>query len=207
MDRLPDRNDREDIAIAHCGDRSCIYMADIGNNSGRRNAVRILRFPEPDPSAQSHVATPDVFNIVYPDRPHDAEAFFVLPGERIFIVTKGRDGPVALYAYPGPLRADTVTLRHVQDLSSGLVQIPAMVTGASADRDGRSVAIRSYAFVRLFAAGAGDSLHAIGDSIPLTSLHEPQGEGVAVTATGTLFFVSEQGFDSALPPLSRMVCH
>ncbi|MEO5511399.1 MAG: hypothetical protein ABIV28_06980 [Longimicrobiales bacterium] len=204
---LPRDSDREDIAIAPCGGRDCIYVADIGDNAGRRPAVRILRFPEPDPDVDSDVAQPDVFIARYPDRAHDAEAFFILPGERAFIITKGRDGPVALYAYPAPLRADTVTLTHVQDLSTGLVQLPSMVTGASAAVDGRFIAVRTYSFVRRFAPGAGDSLHAVADSIPLAALREPQGEGVALTSSGTLFFVSENGFANAAPPLGRMTCH
>jgi hypothetical protein len=199
--------DPEDVAIARCDTLDCVYLADIGDNYASRDAVRILRFPEPLPDSQSVVPTPDVFPFRYPDGPHDAEAIFVLPGERVFVVTKGRNAAVAVFAYPGPLRSDTVTLLHMQDLSDGLVQIPAMVTGAAASPDGSTILLRTYSWVRAWTLADGDSLRPLRpDSLSLDATREFQGEGVAVTASGTVWLVAEQGFDTVPPPLTRISC-
>ena len=197
--------DWEDIAVARCGDADCIYLADIGDNYSGRDAVSILRFGEPDPGSDS-VATPDVFPFRFPDGPRDAEAMFILPGERVFIITKGRSAAAALYAYPGSLRSDTVTLTHVRDLTAGIAQFPNMVTGAAASPDGQIVAVRTYSFLRLYTPATGGDLTPVGDSIPLRDAHEFQGEGVSVAPDRRIFLVGEKGFDTVPPPLSVIRC-
>ena len=72
-----------------------------------------------------------------PDGPRDIEALLVLPGERVLVVTKGRNDPVTVYRYPGALRPDTVTLEEVQRLSDGPRILPRQVTGGAVSRRGR----------------------------------------------------------------------
>jgi hypothetical protein len=204
--------DFEDIAIAPCGEgkaerADCIYLADIGDNYAQRDFIRVLRFPEPDPAADTLTAEPVIFAMRYPTRSHDAEAIFILPGGRLFVVTKGRNAPVALFAYPGALRADTVTLRHVQDFTPGIVQFPEMVTAAAASADGSRVAIRTYAYLHFYRPGTGDSLISLQpDTIPLAGAGEFQGEGLALTPDGNVFLVGERSLDRTPPPLSRLTC-
>ncbi len=198
--------DWEDIAVSDCGDRDCIYLADIGDNLANRSTVRILRLHEPDPRTDSVAQITGIFHLRYPDGPHDAEAMFVLPGGRVFVITKGRNGPVALFAYPGQLRADTVTLRHIQDFTPGLVQLPLMATGAAASADGRRIAIRSYSELRFYRPGGGDSLIPVSSPVSLASLLEFQGEGIALAPSGSAFLVGEVGFDTVPPHLSRLTC-
>lgn len=203
--RFSDR-DLEDIAVAQCGDRDCLYIADIGDNYARRPFLRILRFEEPASPADS-VASPHVFPFRYPDGGHDAEAMFVLPGERIFVITKGRNAPVALFRYPGALRPDTVTLEHVQNLSPGLAQFPDMVTGASASPDGRLIAVRTYAWLRLFALS--DDGRLVPDpptAISLAAAREAQGEGITIDDRGHVFLVSERGPNGAPAPIWKLRC-
>lgn len=199
--------DWEDIAVAPCGGHDCIYLADIGDNYTGRKAVRILKFEEPDPAVDS-VASPVAYPFRYPDGRHDAEAMFILPGERVFVITKGRNAPVALFRYPGMLRADTVTLELVRNMTPGIVQFPDMVTAASASPDGRRVAVRTYSFLRFYEpAPDGQLLLLQPDSFPLAATHEFQGEGVSLDDHGRVFLVGEKGFDTLPPPLSRLDCH
>jgi hypothetical protein len=198
-------SDWEDIAVSRCGDVDCIYLADIGDNYATRSVVRILRFAEPDPTRDS-VATPTAFPFRFPDGRHDAEAVVVLPGERIFVITKGRNAPVALFRYPGALRDDTVVLLHVRDFSTGIVQLPEMVTGASASADGRIVAVRTYSFLQLFTPHDSTDLVAAGHRISLAAADEFQGEGVTIASHNRLFLLGEKGLDTLAPRLSRLVC-
>jgi hypothetical protein len=91
------------------------------------------------------------FPIRYPDGPQDAEALFVLPDTTVYIISKGRNGPITVYRYPPPLRAgERVLLEPVQQLSPGLVQLPDLVTGAAATPDGRTIAVRTYTHLQLY---------------------------------------------------------
>ncbi|RMH13597.1 MAG: hypothetical protein D6701_12160, partial [Gemmatimonadetes bacterium] len=132
--------DWEDIAVARCTAGACIYVADTGDNIEVRTSVSILRLPEPDPHEHT-TAHAQVFPVRLPDGPRDVEALFVLPGERVYLVSKGRSHPATVYRYPGQLRPDTVTLIEVQNLSQGPLAPPRMVTGADASLDGSRVLV------------------------------------------------------------------
>jgi hypothetical protein len=169
--------DWEDIAVTDCQGGSCLYLADTGDNSERRRGgdIRIVRLREPDPRTRaSSGSTPvdaDVFPIALPDGARDVEALFVLPGERVYLVSKGRQHPPTLYRYPGPLRGDTVMLDEVQRLGSGPRSLLAQVTGASVSADGMVVA----------------------GLVDLRTLEEIQGEAVALGPGGLVVLTSEGG--------------
>lgn len=195
--------DWEDLALAPCATGDCIYIGDIGDNQHERDDVAILRIPEPAPS-DPQTAQPERFAFRYPDGPRDAEALIVLPGERLHIVTKGRHGPVALYRFPPLAPGGVLALEQVRAFTPGVVQMPDMVTGASATPSGKWVAIRAYAWVDLYPADEQGLAAERKARMPLESLRERQGEGVAITDDGELLFVSERGGGDA--PLSAMRC-
>lgn len=135
--------DWEDIATAECPSGSCLYVADVGDNNRRRSSIQIYRLTEPEPSVDAPVEA-DRFVVRYSDGARDAEGLFILPPERLFVVTRGRAGPIAIYAYPGPLREDSaVELERVRGLSTGPVPLDDQVTGADATADGRWVVLRT----------------------------------------------------------------
>jgi hypothetical protein len=208
----PRLRDWEDIAIASCESHgTCLYFADTGDNQEQRRpgAARLARVAEPElgPDATDpSELTAGVFPLRFPDGPRDVEALYVLPDERPFLVTKGRNHPVTVYAYPPPLRADTVTLREVQRLGSGPASLPDRVTGASASADGDVVVLRTYQAMEWFEV-RGDSLVARDDGrVNLRPLRESQGEGVALGAGGLVVLTSEAGFFSRRGGMNRLRC-
>lgn len=199
--------DWEDIAIAPCGTESCLYIADTGDNHHTRTDRAIYRVTEP-------LVTDTVTSkpVAYPFHLHgkseDAEALWVMPDGRMFIVTKGRGGPVTIYRFPQPAQPDmNVELTPVTRLSNGLVQMPQMVTGAGVTPDGRYIAIRTYGAFQIFQMDADNFTHVLKHPYELDKLAEPQGEGVDIRDDGVLFFVSERGPSDLLPPVSRVQCH
>ncbi len=145
--------------------------------------------------------------MVLPDGPRDIEAMYVLPGEQIFFVTKGRNHRITVYRYPSPLRsAEVVTLVEVQRLTSGPAAPPRQVTGASATLDGRTVAIRTYESLEFFDVAEEDQLlEGSMGRINLRGLREGQGEGVAFGAAGAVVLSSESVAGSS-PSLTFLSC-
>jgi uncharacterized protein YjiK len=196
--------DWEDIAVAPCGNESCLFIGDIGDNVQNRKRRTIYRITEPSlTDTSTSVATEYWFTL--PGKSHDSEALAVLPDGRMFIVTKGRSGPITVYAFPDALvEKKLMTLQPVSTLSPGLVQLPEMVTGGDAFAP-HLIALRTYGGLQFYRVLA-DSLEPLFDApYDLQALREPQGEGIAVRGDGTIFLTSEKGVkESAV--LSRVHC-
>jgi len=200
--------DWEDIAVGDCPAGDCIYLAAIGDNYHERDDRGFYRFEEPDRDAR-RTAAADFFPFRYPDAPRDAEALFVMPGGEVFIISKGRDGPVAVYRYGVPDAPDSVrTLEPVQQLTTGIVQLPQMVTAAGATPDGAWIAVRTYSALHFYSMRDGHLAPALDSAgVDLRPLGEFQGEGADIRADGAVFLASEKGLDeNPAPPLSILRC-
>jgi hypothetical protein len=106
-------HDWEAISSATRNGVGYLYLGDIGDNHSKRSTIAVHRVREPRPGASLHLLTPTTYRFVYPDGPHNAETLMVRPGSmRIYIVTKGKGGPGAIYA--APRRPATTGLNHLQ---------------------------------------------------------------------------------------------
>jgi len=183
--------DWEDIATGECAAGSCIYVADVGDNAEIRDQIVLYRVPDPG----VYDGTPleaAAFPMVLPDGPRDMEAVFVLPGEEVFFVSKGRSDAVTLFRYPPPLRSgEVVRLEAVQTFSEGRLPIPKQITGADASQDGSVVAIRSYEALSLFQVEEGRLNPISGARAALRTLNEAQGEAVGLGPNGEVILTSE----------------
>jgi hypothetical protein len=208
--------DWEDIAVSTCpAHGSCLYLADLGDNYEERGAgrIRLHRLEEPDPAGPSGPAGTDgallseVFPIRLPGGPRDIEALLVLPGERVYVVTKGRNHPVTVYRYPPPLRTDTVTLEEVQRLTSRARVFPRQVTGGAVDPRGAVIALRTYESLQFYRM-VDDTLAAIdGGLVNLRTLQEGQGEGVGIGLDGLVALTSEGALMGGPGSMSLMRCN
>ena len=188
-------DDWEDVAVGPCAEKSCLYIADIGDNSGRRKTITLYRVPEPAP-ADGATAPADVFHAAYPDGAHDAEALFVTPDSEVFIITKGDPCPVALYRFPRPLTAgSTVQLQRVgEPQATGSVDAQDRPTSADISPNGRWIAVRTTAHIRFYRAAdllAGRWREA--SRTDLTALDEPRGEGVTFASNDEVVLLGEGG--------------
>jgi hypothetical protein len=199
--------DWEDIAAGACGSESCLYLADIGDNAGRRKQISVYRVREPAP-ADAATERADVFQASYPDGPQDAEALVVSKEGRILVITKGVGKPITVYRFPEPLHVGvSVQLEKIGTLASGKTPKDERVTGASVSPDGARIALRTHDAVLLY--DARDFLRGQLDKpqrFDVSSLQEPQGEGVALGTGGDVFLVSEGGGKQRPGSLAHAVC-
>lgn len=199
--------DWEDIAVGPCGRSSCVYVADIGDNRAARASISIHRFVEPSP--RDPVAPLlDSFHATYPDGPHDAEAFFVTEAGEMFVVTKGETGSIAVYGFgASPRPGASTVLKRVAVLQSDTVRRNLRITGASASPDGKWVALRTRDSILIHEAArlSRGELSSVR-SYAVTSLREPQGEGIALGPSGAVFLTGEGGGKGAPGTLAAGVC-
>jgi len=173
-------DDWEDIA---CDERG-IYLADIGDNRGKRHAIHVHRVSEPDPATPSTIPLPIAasWHLQYPDQPHDAEAL-VVSGDEGFIIDK-RIGIAKMWRFrlDGPV--DQI-LEPVADLA-----IPAPVTGADLSVDGKWLAVVHPFGVHIIPLTGGVSTADVTKAILVPAPMTLNREAIAF-APGGIFVASE----------------
>jgi hypothetical protein len=194
--------DWEALALGSCAPaqwrgRTCLYIADTGDNEERRTRVVIYAVPEPESlppggPAQGLTQPARALRLRYADRPRDAEALAVLGAGRLALVTKGRTGPILRYNIPAEAwQRDDFTLAAADTLPI----VPQMalgrwVTDAASAPDGRHVVVRTYTEVYRFRVGEPRWIQA-GPACGI-GLVEPQGEGVDFLDDDRMILTSER---------------
>jgi hypothetical protein len=192
--------DWEALTSGTCGTGTCLYIGDIGDNSGKREEIIVYRVPEPSKAGGS-VQVNGVFRASYPDGAQDAEALFAAPDGTLHIVTKGDTGHIALYRFPREMREGTMLrLERVGDpLSYGKPADDARITDGAISEDGEWVVLRTRTALMFYRAAdflEGNFRNA--RRVDLKSVAEPQGEAVAF-GPGNLVYVAGEGGGKSQP--------
>jgi hypothetical protein len=153
-----------------------VWAGDIGDNSESRDTIQVADVPV---GADDAEVDPVVYDLAYPDGPHNAETLMTDPGTgRMYIATKETLGGT-LYAAPARLSPD-----HVNELEPLGDVLPIATDGAFL-RDGKHFVVRNYAVAAVYAFPSLEKV----DQFQLPS--QQQGEGLAVDADGSLLLSSE----------------
>jgi hypothetical protein len=156
-----------------------VWVGDIGDNRHVRDTVSVLRVPV---GRGDVTATPETYELVYPDGSRDAEALLSHPlTGRLLVVTKGVfSGTV--YAAPQRLRAD----RPNRLVAVG--DAPGLVTDATFLPGGGGVVMRTYSTAHLVSFPSWQPVES------WTLPDQDQGEGIALA--GRELLVSTEGVRS-----------
>ena len=194
--------DWEDLSSGPCPTRPgpCLFIGDTGDNLERRSSVTIYAVPEPAPplvpaDTQRVTAAAAALVLRYPDGAHDVEALYVSPRDSaVYLVTKGRSGPVRLY------RVNRGEWRRTGVATAQLVQVlpitpkrslGRLVTGAAVRTDGTLIAIRTYLDITFFVPAADGRLLPAHRPVCSTRGLDRTGEGVAFLDDSTLVLTGE----------------
>jgi hypothetical protein len=192
--------DWEAVAVGPCKlSLTCVYIADVGDNSERRDEVRLIRLEEPkvddDPRRQGAVSATSL-RIRYPDGPADVEAMGVDSSGNVLLISKGRTNGVRSYRIeseswdsPQPVTATLLGALPIDARSSN----GSLVTGLALDPTGQKLVVRSYRTLFLFEA-TDEGLYQPAEWTACDILGgEPQGEGIAWLDDWRLLLTSEKG--------------
>ena len=172
--------DVESLAPAGPGE---VWVGDTGDNSRARDSISVFKVPY---GVGDREVTPTSYELVYPDRAHDAETLLANPTTgQLFVVSKDIFGGTT-YAAPRRLSSDHPNrLRAVAD---GFT----FATDGSFFPDGRHYVVRGY---------TDATVYSFPDHEPLVSFPLPtqkQGEGISVGPDGQLYLSTEGQFSDVL---------
>ena len=197
--------DWEDISVGPCGEDTCLYVGDIGDNNHERNDLKLVRFVEPaldpnDPEAEplEIVLQSSDFELLpfsYEDGMWDAESLMVHPvNGQIFIVTKVLTGASGLYTLSWGEGAATAT-RLAEATFGAIPLIEQSTTGAEFNPEGSHFVVRTYTELydyHLDGRGVAEAFAAT----PTASVEvqdEEQGEAVAYGPDGRSLWTTTEG--------------
>jgi DNA-binding beta-propeller fold protein YncE len=166
---------RDVEAIAVHEDR--LYIADIGDNDGQRDSVRVYFFN--NPRANGLTVTYHAYDFRYPDGPQDAETLLVDESGRLFIVTKGQEAAV----YEAPAKPDREGLNDLEQVGSA----PSNVTDGTFLPGGDRIALLTYNSVEVLDATSYEVMASA--RIP----DQPQAESLTLSLDEGSLLVGSEG--------------
>ncbi|HMJ89427.1 MAG TPA: hypothetical protein VK530_06405 [Candidatus Acidoferrum sp.] len=178
-----DLDNIEDIATGPGG----LYVADIGNNTGERNEVRVVRIPEPNPIRSGEVRPRRIWTLTYPDDAFDAESFFILKSRGYILSRELSNGEARLYRFPLNKRGATFELEGLCKFN-----VDDEPRGADVTADGRRVAVITSSGAYLFTFDkTGFPIDGIVEPTLFVPFSDNSMEGCTFTTEGLL--VSSEG--------------
>ena len=167
----------EDVEALAAGTGDAVWVGDIGDNRRSRSSVTVHRFV-PVPGGGEVSATR--FELVYPDRPHDAEALLVHPRTgRLLVVTKSLTRGGVVFRAPRRLVPDG------ENRWARIGTVPGLVTGGTFLPGGSRLLLRTYGNAAVYSYPGLEQLAAF--ALP----RQEQGEAVAVGRDGRIYLTSE----------------
>ena len=193
-----DAKDWEDIALGPGPDaeHDYIYLADVGNNEGKREKFVIVRVLEPDPPSEPgeriRIRHAGEFRFRYPDDAPDSEVLLIDPNDGTpYLIAKDRQERARVFRYPLPLDESE---RKTVELVGVMRDLGGQLTGGDVAADGSAVFLRSKRGVHHFLRSEREPLWRtlLGESTFIVTGDQGQGEALAVEPDGDgLITVSE----------------
>ncbi len=194
----PTAPDVEDVAVGPCGDGSCVFLADIGDNLRERQSVQLIRIPEPEELTDGTLPV-EAFPFRYPEGPRDAEALIVDAQGVPWVITKLGSSLGEVYRLEGLQSGTTLVAAKVGELHAPHHRDRA-TTAADLHPEGERLLLRTYGRVwELRRAGSTrieDLLAVEPTEVPAGS--QIQGEAIAFTAEGDGYLLGSEGAGAAL---------
>jgi hypothetical protein len=202
--------DWEGLASFEADGKAWLLVADIGDNSGKRQSVDLYLFEEPKAPLAATVRARRV-SFSYPNGPRDAEAVAVDVADRQALIMTKRTIPPELYAVPldAPRGANVVAVRlgTVAGLPRPTPRDIALApdrqdwhwqpTGMDISPDGTSIAVLTYRALYVFRRQPGtgwiDALHSPAHRQQLVGLRNAEAIAFA-HASDDLYVTTEQRF-------------
>lgn len=172
--------DVESLAPAGPG---VLWVGDMGDNPRSRDSITVLRVPY---GRGDRTVEPTAYELVYPDRAHDAETLLASPTTgQLFVVSKDIFGGMV---YAAPRRLSAEHPNRLREVAHGFT----FATDGSFFPDGRHYVVRGYTSAAVYTFPGHERIGSF--ALP----QQQQGEGISVGADDELYLSTEGQFTDLL---------
>lgn len=214
--------DWEDLAAFRYGGEPWLAIADIGDNSGKRDHIKVYLLPEPPDPSVREVEVHATLELEYPKKARDAESLAIDSRTQTLYLLSKREKHPRLYRVALPaLRKDVEHKLTLSDMGK-LKSIPApsdderarpygkfagQPTGMTFMEQQQRIAVLTYRGVYVADLDdSGDWLAALNDRLcPVSTPLLKQAEAIAGDALGRIY-VSSEGRDAPVYRLEATSC-
>lgn len=166
----------QDVEALAPGDDGTVWVADIGDNLGKRHDISVAEVPVGPADAAVQAAS---YPLAFKDGPRDVEALLRHPGTgRLYVVSKGVLGG---QFFAAPERLSTQQTNRLTPVGDA----PGLVTDGAFFPDGEHLIVRNYGRAMVYTFPDLDLVGAF--DLP----EQQQGEGLAVAPDGRVYLSSE----------------
>ena len=191
--------DCEDIAAGPGPEKgaSYIYLADIGDNIGWRNAVKLYRFREPSLSKAIDTIEATVFTLQYPDGSRDAETLMIDPVDSMIYILSKREDSVGIYRLQlNSNNNKTIILERCGKLFFPGHKSDKWVVAGDISANGSAVLIKTNTAVYYFKRSGTEPIYKTLQQTPIKQKQfSPHGqqEAIAFAADNKGYYVMAEG--------------
>jgi len=205
--------DWEDLAVApDARNVDSVWLADIGDNNEQRRTIQIYRVDEPSLAGADVITNPpEVWNLRYPDRAHNAEAIAIDHRRNAaYLVTKSLSGTAQVFttalSSQGGRPQTLVQLGQIQLALTGTPGGPNLfgqltITGAAMSPDGAMFVVRTYTDAYLWRVTSTLKAALATQPVRIALPAQPLGEGI--TFDGPNLLTDSEGVGSTVYQVSN----
>ena len=202
--------DHSSINVKDCEDIACgpgpakgehyIYLADIGDNIGWRNTVKLYRFKEPGTTRIVDTVSATTFTLQYPDGPRDAEALMVDPIDKMIYILSKREDSVGIYGFSlNSSNASTIVMQSFGKLFFPGKRKDKWVLSGDISANGKEVLVKTSNSVYFFKRKSTEPIYKTLRRIPVQQKKfTPHGqqEAIAFAPGNKGFYIMAEGKNS-----------
>lgn len=196
--------DCEDIAVGPgpIKGTSYVYLADIGDNIGWRNSIKIYRFEEPSVKKGRDTLEATVFSLKYPEGSRDAETLMIDPIENMIYILSKRDDSVGIYRFHLTVSNDkTVILQLCGKMFFSGHKSDKWVVAGDISANGSAVLIKTATAVYYYQRSGKEPIYKTLQRIPRKQqIFSPHGqqESIAFAHDNKGYYVLAEGKNSPI---------
>jgi hypothetical protein len=177
-----------------------IYLADIGDNIGWRNTIKVYRFKEPGITKMLDTIIAATYTLQYPDGARDAETLMVDPVDKMIYILSKREDSIGIYGFPiNSSNASTIVMQSYGKIFFQGKRHDKWVLSGDISSNGKGILVKTNNSVYYFKRHGSEPVYQTLQHVPVPQkkfIPHGQQEAIAFAHGNKGYYVMAEGKNS-----------